>query len=194
MAGPARETINDAEWEIETPFTVNTLLDADTHTDVFVNGEIWPAYYRGRVILPPGRHKIQPVAGTGRFIKRFKSNTRLVDISGELLAAASISRGLELEYESTTPNYIILTEEPRDIYLDGDHFTVKVLKGDQGYSVRLPAGRHNVKFYTQSKGTQSLKYASMVISIFIVILGALAGIVLSSLYIKSSVLRKKLPL
>ncbi|HPG40823.1 MAG TPA: DUF2334 domain-containing protein [bacterium] len=191
LAGPARERLTNEAWEVETPFTVNALLDADAHKDILVNGVIWPAYYRGRVIIPPGHHKIQPVYGTSRFVKRFKSNTRLVDISGELLAAASISRGLELEYESNTPNIVILTEEPREVYLDDTHFVVKALHGEQGYSIRLPAGRHNVKFYTQSKGTQSLKYASMVISGFIVILGALAGIVLSSLYIKSSVRRRK---
>jgi len=192
MAIDAKEKITDEGWEINTPYTVNTLLDYNAHKDVTVNGELWPAYYRGRVILPPGRHLIQPVSRTSRFIKRFKSNTRLVDISGELLSAKIISRGIEIKYQSLVPNIIILSEEPTEIILDDESFNTQVTRGELGYAVRFPAGQHTTTIFTQTSGTQTLKYASTAISGLIVFLGITAGLLLSGLYIRSSIRRKHL--
>ncbi|MBN2411742.1 DUF2334 domain-containing protein [candidate division KSB1 bacterium] len=192
MAIEAKENITDEGWEINTPYTVNTLLDYKAHKDVIVNGELWPAYYQGRVILPPGKHLIQPVSRTSRFIKRFKSNTRLVDISGELLSTKIISRGIEIKYQSLVPNVIILSEEPTEIILDDKNYDTQVTRGELGYAVRLPAGQHITTIYTLSSGTQTLKYASTAISGLIVFLGISAGLLLSGLYLRSSIRRKHL--
>ncbi len=192
MSLDAKENITDEGWEINTPYTVNTLLNYKIHKDVMVNGELWPAYYHGRVILPSGRHLIQPVSRTSRFVKRFKSNTRLVDISGELLSAKIISRGIEIKYQSLVPNIIILSEAPTEIELDNKNFNARFVKGELGYSVRLPAGQHTTTIYTQSSSTQTLKYASVAISGLIVFLGITAGLLLSGLYLKSTIRRKQL--
>ncbi len=191
FANNARESINNNEWLIETPYTVNTLLDRDAHKDIMLNGVIWPAYYQGRAIIPAGLHKIQPISRYNGFIKKFKSDVRLVELSGELLDAQSISRGIEITYRSDAPNILVLSENPISIIINEEELNIPAIKGELGYSLRLPAGEHTVTIYTQTNGTQTLKYTSVVISGMIVILGILAGLFLSTLYLQNTIRRKR---
>ena len=116
-----------------------------------------------------------------------------MDLSGELISAHSISRGMQIQYRSTVPNNVIVSNKPIEIKVDDETLEFSFEGGDQGYSVRLPAGLHTAKIFTQTSGAQTLKCASMVISEIIVILGLLAGLILSGLFIHSSVKRRRAP-
>ena len=191
LAGDAIETIRDDYWQVNTPCMVNALLDADAHHDILLDGAIWPAYYNGRIIIPAGNHEIQSISNVNSFVKKFKSDVRLVDISGELVRAESISRGMKVQYRSRVPNIIVLSQAPIQVLLDDKQIENESLKGELGYSLRLPAGEHQVTFYTQTGSTQTTKYASVFISGLIVVLGAFAGVYLTSLYIQNAWRRKR---
>ena len=191
MAAEAREIMRKNDWIVETPYTVSALLNADDHQDILVDGKIWPVYHRGRILLPAGKHTVEPVSRIKDVTNRFNSTTRLVNLSGELLSAQTISRGIKFEYDAGTVNWTILTEKPKEILIDNKKLEVEVMRGELGYSLPLPAGHHHVTIYTQSSGTQFMKHASMLISGFIIFLGVSAGFLLSVLYIRSSVRRKR---
>ena len=96
-----------------------------------------------------------------------------------------------MRYDSSVPNIIIVSNEPIKILVDDRNFDFQANIGDQGYSVRLPAGEHTAKIYTQSNGTQALKLTSFIISGLIVFFGILAGLLLSSLYIRTSLKKSR---
>ncbi|UCE06722.1 MAG: DUF2334 domain-containing protein [bacterium] len=190
MAVDAIEEKTGDIWTIESPYTVNFMIDADVHSDVLVDGNIWPAYYRGRVLIPAGKHTIRPFSNVKGLINRFKSNTRLIDLSGELKSANTISRGIKFEYKSSQPNFVILTDDPKEVLLDGKQFDPETLKGDLGFSIRLPAGDHVVTVYTQSNSTQFMRHASILLSGMIVFIGFSAGTLLTIIYVRNFYRRK----
>ena len=191
MAGDAKEDLSANSWTIESPYTVNFLIDADSHKDLLVNGNFWPGYFKGKVILPKGKHRVESFSNVKRFVKRFKSNTRLINLSGELKSLTAITRGIEFEYESFESNIVIISDDPKEILIDGKIINPEIMKGELGYSIRLPAGSHHTQIYTQTRGTQVLRVISVFISGFIVFIGFSAGSVLSLIYIKNSYRRRK---
>jgi hypothetical protein len=191
LANEVTEKSANNSWVVESPFTVNLMISSETHNQVLVNGDVWPAYYRGRVLIPAGKYDIKTFSNFSGLIKRFKSNTRLVDLSGELVSANAIARGIKFGYKSLEPNLTILSDEPKEILIDGKEFQCEILKGDRGYSLRLPAGNHNVVVYTQSGSTYLIRHVSVILSGLIVSIGSFAGSLLLIIYIRNSIRRKR---
>ena len=178
--------------QIDTDYTVNLQLDPDAHDDISVNDRIWPAYAKGQLILPSGSHTIKPIKKSESLTKVFKTTARLVDISGELVSCKMIAQGLEMSYHSPIRNYIVLNENPRTVYLDGQVYETDIYHGLPGYSIKLPSGSHTVKVHTQSGSIISLKNVSIVTSVTIVLISTLAGGMLAMLYIKRYRSRRRL--
>ena len=191
MAIEASEQITDRAWTIESPYTVSVAMDARAHNDVMVDGKIWPAYHRGRVLIPAGRHTIQPLSRLKNLTGWFRSKTRLIDLSGELLWATAFSRGVRFQYESLAPNLVLLNERPREVFIDGRPIEPKMLTSELGCAVRLPAGKHVATLYTRSRSNLFMKHASICLSGLIVLIGASAGSLLSFIYVKSSLRRRR---
>jgi hypothetical protein len=191
MATDAIEEITDEAWTVEAPYTVNLTIDPEAHRDVLVDGKIWPACYRGRVILPAGKHTIRPVSKIKNLTSWFRSDTRLIDLSAELLWASAISRGIRFQYESLAHNLVLLTEEPKEVFVDGKPIQPEISPSELGFVIRLPSGKHVATLYTQTRGRQFMKHASVCLSALIVLIGATAGMSLSVIYVKSSLRRKR---
>jgi uncharacterized protein YdaL/uncharacterized lipoprotein YddW (UPF0748 family) len=191
LASDVKEELLENSWIFEAPYTVNFLIDAKSHKDLLVDGNYWPGYYKGKVILPKGKHEVESFSNLKRFVTRFKSNTRLVNISGELISLFAISRGIEFEYESFEPNIVIISDNPKEILVDKKVVNPEIMKGELGYSIRLPAGTHHTKIFTQTRGTQFLRISSVFISGSIVFIGFSAGSILSLIYIRNSYRRRK---
>ncbi len=168
--------------EITSENTVSLELDAEEHDNILVNDQLWPAYHKGRLLLPAGTHEIKSMNKISSWISTLKSSVRLVDISGELKSCTMNGQGIELSYHSPIRNYIIINEAPKEIYLDGNKFSAKVYQGISGYSVQLPRGSHEIKIYTETKGGSSRKNISILGSFLIVFVSVLAGSVLLILY------------
>jgi uncharacterized protein YdaL len=191
LAHNATEEIEDHSWSIATPHTVQFAINVREHQDVMVDNRIWPAYYRGNIIIPAGEHRIEPISKLQGIIKRFKSKSRLINMSGELIAASAISRGLWVEYSSAERNYVILTHAPREIFLDGKPLDPPYEKVENGtHLIELPKGEHVATIYTQSAGMLLLSYVSIAISSLIIFIGFIAGGMLSLIYVKNRIRSK----
>ncbi|MBN2028679.1 DUF2334 domain-containing protein [bacterium] len=180
----ATETyLSPYKWQIQAENTVTFNLDPEVHKDIQVNGNLWPAYYRGKTTLPPGSYMIQPLSRRESLINQIKTAARLVDISGELVSCKLLSRGIEFDYHSDVRNYVIVNEKPQKVFLDNAEYDAEVIQGIQGFSVKLPRGSHRVKILTSGLGSTSLKNLSIVISFLIVSVSIVAGSVLFILYV-----------
>ena len=159
-------------------------LDPEQHTDILVDGQLWPAYHKGQLILPRGNHTITSIKQIEKLKNIFKNSTRLADISGDLKSCKLISKGIELSYFSSAPNYLIVNEKPHKIIVDGRQTPFVLFHGSPGYSLKLPSGFHSVKILTSTMGSITLKNFSITVSAFIVFISSLAGVVLLTLYIR----------
>jgi hypothetical protein len=179
----AKEKFSSHKWEVQSKTTVTIDLDPEQHKDILVDGKLWPAYYKGKVILPSGTHVIQPVSKSEKLANTLKTTARLVGISGELQCCRMLSRGIEISYVSPARNYLIMNEKPRKVFVDGKLYNAEILDGISGFSLKLPAGSHSATILTRSVGSFSLKNFSIITSVFIVLLSSLAGCVLLVLYV-----------
>ncbi|MFO7888993.1 MAG: hypothetical protein R6V04_01500, partial [bacterium] len=177
-----KENFTPEKWEVRSYNTVTLELDAEQYENLIVNGQLWPAYHKGRLMLPAGTHEIKSMNKISSWINTLKSSARLVDITGELKSCTMNGQGIVISYHSTVRNYIIINEEPKEIYLDGNKFSAEVYEGIPGYSIQLPKGTHDVKIHTETKGGSSRNNISILGSFLIVTLSILAGSVLLILY------------
>ena len=98
-----------------------------------VDGRPWPVQDGETVWLPAGRHSLEPASQAPR--------TRLLDLTGELLSAASSRGALEFAYRSSARAYAILDKPPGKVKIDGAAVRPLML----GLSLALPSGRHSVR-------------------------------------------------
>lgn len=187
-----KETIAPYRWDVESEKTVTVAFDPKVHREIVVDGEIWPAYSKGRAILPPGSHTIRAMTKTAGFFNPLKSTTRLVDISGELLSCKTISRGLEVSYDSPVDCYVVVNEEPQKVLIDEAEVEADVLRGIPGYSIKCPAGSHKARIFTRSSGALSVHNFSLIFSVLIVLVSSLAGTILLMLYIRGRNRRRRI--
>jgi uncharacterized protein YdaL len=193
LAAATRESLATSAWQIDAATSVSLLLDPKQHPDVLVDGQVWPAYHRGHLILPPGRHRVEPMDKTSSLLKGFWAEGRLVALSGELLELQRIVRGLKFRYRSVTANWIVLSEKPHAIKIDGKSLNPAMMHGELGYAIALPAGEHQAEVFTSSRTTQAVKQISLALSGLIAGGGLLFGVVLGFLYFKSARRQRKAP-
>ncbi len=186
LAAATRESLSVAQWRIDAATSVSLLLDPKVHPDVLVDGSLWPAYHRGHLILPAGRHTIEPLDHTSSIFKGFWSEGRLIALSGELLELQRIVRGIRLHYRSETANWMVLSEKPHAIEVDGIKSAPAMMRGELGYAFALPAGEHRAEIYTTSRTTQLVKQISLALSGLIAGGGLLFGIILGFLFLKNA--------
>ena len=176
-------------WEIRTPYMISMNLNHTQHEKIRVNGDLWPAYHGGHLILPAGTHRIEPVSRWDTWKEIFSASGNLIEFSGELLDIKSLSRGLWLHYTNKQPVRLVISDKPEEIVIDNQKKIFSVERALSGYALQLPAGEHEVFLYTQTTGTIVLKQASMLISGLIVAVGVIAVISLLLIYLRSRLSR-----
>jgi hypothetical protein len=102
-----------------------------------LDGRMWPAGAGENLWIPPGRHAIQPAAG--------RPAVRLLDLTGELISAASLAGGVEFSYRSMGRAYVVLDKRPGRVRIDGLPAEPALLESPGRFTLRLPRGEHLVQ-------------------------------------------------
>jgi hypothetical protein len=102
-----------------------------------VDGKPWPVRDGDTVWVPSGRHTIEPGSG--------EPALRLVDLTAELISAASLPQGLEFTYRSSARVFAITSRRPAALFVDGSPVHPAMLDAPAGVLIWLPTGRHAVR-------------------------------------------------
>ncbi|MFH1572970.1 MAG: hypothetical protein ABIG68_03255, partial [Acidobacteriota bacterium] len=102
-----------------------------------VDGKPWPVGDGETVWVPPGRHTIE--SGSG------EPALRLLDLTAELISAASLPQGLEFAYRSSARVFAMLNRRPAAFWVDGSPAHPATLDSPTGVLLSLPKGRHTVR-------------------------------------------------
>ena len=105
-----------------------------------LDGRPWPAADGETLWLPVGRHTVAPAA-------RFPA-VRLLDLTGELLAADNLAGGLEFSYRSDARAFAVVDKRPHSVEIDGAAVQPEVLVTVSGFTLRLPRGQHSVRIHS----------------------------------------------
>jgi hypothetical protein len=140
MARDASMKWTGTEWEVKTPGTV-TLNAAVRGMAVFLDGNPWPCFGGGGIILPAGNHKLSirpriPGDQSG------EPELHLIAISDELLDCRITMAGLEVRYSSSARCALTLSLPPRKFLLDGTAIDLPVVTQGKKLVVLAPSGEH----------------------------------------------------
>ena len=186
LGSHSEEILSPTRWEINSTNKVVLYVDPKQHRNIRVNGSLWPACWKGKVILPSGHHVIEPIRPIEEFRNTFTESARIVDMSGNLRACRMVRQGLELSYNASVSNYLTVNERPRNVIVDGKPYSAGIQQGIPGFTIQLPAGTHSARILTSSIGSLTLKTFSIIASVLIVLVSSIAGTLLMVLYVGRS--------
>ena len=106
-----------------------------------VDGSLWPAADGETLWVPAGRHRVGPAP-------RFPA-VRLLDLTGELMAADSLAGGLEFSYRSDARAFAVVDKRPQRVEIDGAVAHPQMLDSISGITLCLPRGQHLVRIHTE---------------------------------------------
>ena len=102
-----------------------------------VDGRLWPALDGDTLWLPGGAHVVERADSA--------PTVRLLDLAGDLTAAAAGPRGMEFAYESQARALARLDRRPRRVVIDGVEAHPETVETETGVMLRLPRGQHLVE-------------------------------------------------
>lgn len=180
------ERFAPAAWDLDSPGRSTLELDYAANPEVKVDGELWPAYDRGRLLVPEGKHRIEACSRLTAWRAFLLAPARITGFNGGITEARSTLQGVRLRYDSPVPASLALNMPPVSATLDGLPFQwgpeaavdggglTRFDKGKEGKpspaatSLDLPAGSHELVVITRPLASSLMRQASFGISLGIV--------------------------
>jgi uncharacterized protein YdaL len=179
------------EWIVEMRHSSDAVFSNLKDHTLLVDDSVSGTFYRNRIALPVGQHKLSSLNKHKHSRGVFESSTRIIDFSGNLLDVEVQSRGIEVNYRTKRRAVLVVSEEPLAAYVDGKPVTLNKEKSMRGWVVALPEGRHKAKLITQGVFDFLLILFSVAISNLIVLISVLAITGLLAVYIITRRNKKK---
>jgi uncharacterized protein YdaL len=181
--------INDSEWKITTPSMVS-LKTGKKNLITQLDGEFWFAVDGDNVIVPAGEHVLS-FESESRYFDMSKLKPRLSYISGELKWASFLNNAIEFSYSSdNVPCWIEINKNPNKIYIDEKKYSFTALKGDNGYTLKLPAGTHAAKISVGGGLIDLIESSGVILLSIIIIFGFFTSVLFLGLFIIIQIKRK----
>lgn len=150
--------------------------------ELAIDGLPASSFYRNRLLIPVGEHKIVPADNIDVSLNSLKSKTRLLGCSGDLLSTEFISRGIKIDYRSDKRVVLMTNEKPLSVYLDDQRIRVTPERGLAGWTIMLPGGQHSASIITHSILDLILTFMSWILSNAIVVISSVAVVALISIF------------
>jgi hypothetical protein len=181
MASAVRYKNEENGWSIESPYAFVLQLPANI-VRIDVDGASLMPYRNERFLIPSGNHRITVhQRSVGTFTSQ-DLQTRLLSATGHVSSIVYGSRNLVLKYESSERMLVTLSNLPTSLTVDGNTIPATVMKGNDCYSIFLPAGDHLANILTGDQFTYGVSITSFWSSTAIAIFGALAVLLMLVMY------------
>jgi uncharacterized protein YdaL len=190
MASQAHVQRRSNGWAVDTPFPLALELPGEIK-QVFLDGKPSPALPEGKFSIPSGKHEIEVPEHTVNPFPSGLAETRVLSITGDLKGENPIDRGVEFSYSSNMRCATTLNREPYVVFLDGEQYAARALRGSDCYGLILPPGDHKVLIISQSGFSYGIDLTSWWSSSLIVVFGFLSGGILLVFYLVVRVRRRR---
>jgi uncharacterized protein YdaL len=189
MAAHADLKREEDHWTVDTPNTIR--LDVGRGSRRFrLDDQPWYCDDKGSVWIPPGEHTLHFLHAQQSWFDTSQLETHLISISGELLGSQRVQRGLDIEYDSPNRCAMMFNKAPYRTYLDDDPIKLSVSKGDDGYTLLAPPGRHRLRVLSETPGLFLVEFTSFVSASLIVLFGLVSSGLLAILILFITINRR----
>jgi len=168
-----------AKWsgdhlKVEMPTSAEIAFVETGGKNMVIDGALAGSFRSNRLVVPVGVHAVGP-PGFGRNLwAGLKSDTRLVDCSGDLLKTEVRILGLDVTYWSNRRAALVVSEKPLAVYVDGVKTDRRSEKGLPGWGLMVPQGRHTVTVKTRTVSDVFLVILSLILSNTILLVSVIA--------------------
>jgi uncharacterized protein YdaL len=172
----------DNGYHLESPYSF-TMKFPRAITEVMLDGVVLSPFRDNQYMIPAGSHDLgmsQNVAGS---LSAHQFFPHIMSITGNLLSYAYAMRTVDFEYTSDGRCLVSLSSEPHEVLIDGTPHTFYSMRGDDCFSLLLPAGRHKVEVVAGDSFSYGINVTSFWSTTAIAAFGAVAVVALIGMYL-----------
>ena len=142
-------------------------------------------------LIPAGDHRIITDLNEIQGLSHYNVHPQLLSFSGNLLKVECFLQTILFKYESEERAIASLNYMPSLVRVDNRIYPVKILKGDDCFTIMLPSGKHHVEIVTGGKYSYGINMASIWSMNAISIYGITASLLLFSFFIALKFIRRR---
>lgn len=150
------------------------LFSGDEIQKLLIDRNLPGSFHKNRLVVPAGEHVLKIKFGSRRWLTHLKSSTKVIDFSGRLKKIEVKQRGVSVDYEADKGSYLVITDKPLNITLDGEKYNFFIQEGQRGWTVFLPPGSYTAEIITRGYSQVFLSVLSLGLSNLIVLVSVLA--------------------
>ncbi len=184
-----RDTTNG--YIVETPYSVFLKLPDEKH-DVKIDGNFVAASRDNHFLIPAGHHFIEVGIKASDAFSSHDLQTRIMSITANVLSVAYDVSNVRFTYESDTRTLASFDREPVRITIDGYDYVTEVMRGNDCYTVYLPAGHHDAQIIASNKFSDGVSLLSLWSSTGIALFGIFSVTSLFLMYLALKIVRRRL--
>jgi uncharacterized protein YdaL len=175
-------------YVVESPYSFVLTLPSETGS-ISVDGMPLSPVRENLFLIPAGKHALRTNVDQGASFSAYSLQTRILSCTANILSCTYEVRSVLFDYQSDTRTMVSINREPSGVTVDGRPYAFTALKGNDCYSIMLPAGLHNVRIVGGDPFSYGVNLTSLWSSTAIAIFGALAVLLLILLYLVIRALR-----
>jgi len=190
LASGVRYTPTASGYDVQAPYSVVMKLPQATN-GILVDGSLMAPFRGDLFLLPAGAHKVSIRGGAAGSLSAQMLHARIMSLTGSLDSVAYGFRRIDAVYESVTRELMSIDREPVAVRVDGASYPFTTLKGNDCFSLFLPAGRHRVEIVAGDAIASGISLTSFWTTTVIALFGLLAVSSLFLMYVAVRIRRAR---
>ena len=182
---------HDADgYQVTSPFSFVLKLPPDIAT-ITVDGSPFSPYRDNLYLVPAGEHRIVPLRIPVGSFSTTGLQTRIMSLTGNILAITRGLRTVSFEYQSATRTLATFNLRPSAVRVDQNEYPFTVMKGNDCFSIFLPQGHHTVDVVSGNQFSYGVSVTSLWSTTAIAMFGFAAVTSLLLMYLGLKVIKRR---
>ncbi len=185
LASEVKYKVIENGYEFNSPYSFILKLKNGSQV-ITLDGKPISSSRENSFLIPAGEHTVKLGVDALNTYSTHELQVKILSTTANILAVSYGMRDVNITYESNTRTLISLDQEPSKITIDGEEYDFSVMKGNDCFTVYLPAGKHSATIVGGSAVSYGINLTSLWSSISISIFGilAIAGLIVMQIYVK----------
>jgi uncharacterized protein YdaL len=190
LAADVKYTRTDRGYEVESPRSFALKLPLEV-SQIELDGVLLSPGRENCYLVPAGKHTIAAAPKEGPGFSTHELETRILSFTGNLISATYGIRTVTVGYDAARRTLISLNREPTAVTIDGVEVPCTMFRGNDCYSLFLPAGRHTALIVAGDAFSYGVSLTSFWSSNAIAIFGSVAVLLLAGMYVTLKIIRRR---
>ncbi|HTO95318.1 MAG TPA: hypothetical protein VMM80_13085, partial [Bacteroidota bacterium] len=179
-----------AGYSVSSPTSFTLKLPPDVRA-IRIDGALHAPSRENAFLIPAGEHTIDAGTEGSPAFSTHELEARILSLTGNLLSFSQGLRSVSFAYESGTRALVAVNREPTAVAVDGETVAFTALRGNDCFTVALPAGRHSARLSMGDVVSTGVSLTSFWSSHAIAVFGACAVLLLIGMYVTLKIVRRR---